>query len=260
MTKLVIITRNDLGTASVFLKDYLDGRCIGSKNAFAVDLVVTVKRKRRKLKSKIKKINKIGLGGAVVGLYLRRFYKVYKFKKNYQSLKLVCEQNNIPYYEFSSYDDKVLIDLIASRSLDYGLSLGNDIMPKHLLSVPKYGFLNVHHELLPDFPNAQSIIWSIYHKRNYTGLTLHKMTSIVDEGKILRTKKIRMVKGDTLGDCILENYEDLVSRTYSLFENFINFGSNVSEEGYKVEKHTTPSLRHFMSIRRKWQEIDFDEN
>lgn len=258
--KIVVITRNDLGTASVFLDSYINELSVGSQDMFSIDLVVKVSPKKRKFKSRLRKIKRIGLGGALVGLYLRRFYNVANFDRSYQSLKVLCLKHNLPYCEYSSYADPALIELMTLNSFDYGLSLGNDIMPDSLLLIPRYGFLNVHHELLPDFPNAQSVIWSIYHKRNYTGLTLHKMTSRIDEGDILYQENIQITKGESLVDCIRINYENLVSRTYDVFVKFIDSDSQYLNDGIEVEKHTTPSFRQFMSIVSRWGQIDYEED
>ena|ERR1700730_1743036 len=45
-----------------------------------------------------------------------------------------------------------------------GLSLGNGYISKRVFSIPKFGMINVHSERLPEYQNAQSVIWPIYNR------------------------------------------------------------------------------------------------
>jgi len=82
------------------------------------------------------------------------------------------------------------VDAIASSDADLGLSLGNAIIFPKVFSAPRYGMINMHGELLPDFQGAASVIWSVYEGRTETGFTIHQVDRHIDTGPILYQKRI----------------------------------------------------------------------
>jgi methionyl-tRNA formyltransferase len=62
----------------------------------------------------------------------------------------------------------------------YGL-----IIPKQVLEIPKYGFINVHPSLLPKYRGASPVAGAILAGEEKTGVTIIKMTEKVDAGPII---------------------------------------------------------------------------
>ncbi len=58
------------------------------------------------------------------------------------------------------------------------------IIPKNLLKIPKYGFLNVHASLLPKWRGAAPIQRSIMNLDKETGISIMKINENLDEGPI----------------------------------------------------------------------------
>jgi methionyl-tRNA formyltransferase len=59
------------------------------------------------------------------------------------------------------------------------------ILPKSVLSIPKYGAVNVHASLLPKNRGAAPIAWAILRGENVTGVTTMMMDEGMDTGDIL---------------------------------------------------------------------------
>ncbi|HUL28977.1 MAG TPA: methionyl-tRNA formyltransferase, partial [Thermodesulfobacteriota bacterium] len=59
------------------------------------------------------------------------------------------------------------------------------ILPKSLLSIPKYGAVNVHASLLPRYRGAAPIAWAILKGEKITGVTTMFMDEGMDTGDIL---------------------------------------------------------------------------
>lgn len=59
------------------------------------------------------------------------------------------------------------------------------ILPREILEIPKYGCINVHSSLLPDFRGAAPIHWAIYHGRKETGVTTMYINEGLDTGDML---------------------------------------------------------------------------
>lgn len=59
------------------------------------------------------------------------------------------------------------------------------ILKKEILSIPKYGCINVHASLLPKYRGAAPINWSIISGENTTGITIMEMDEGLDTGHML---------------------------------------------------------------------------
>ena len=91
-------------------------------------------------------------------------------------------KNNI---EEENYLNKLEPDLILVVS--YG-----QIIPKNLLKIPKYGFLNIHASLLPKWRGAAPIQRSIMNLDHETGITIMKIVEDLDAGPIIHQDKIKI--------------------------------------------------------------------
>jgi methionyl-tRNA formyltransferase len=87
--------------------------------------------------------------------------------------------------EFIAQLKKLRLDLILT--IDYG-----DILPKEILQIPKYGCINLHPSLLPDYRGKAPINWVIIKGEEYTGLTLHFLDERIDCGDIILQKKVKI--------------------------------------------------------------------
>lgn len=74
----------------------------------------------------------------------------------------------------------------------YGL-----IIPKSLLAIPKYGFINVHMSLLPRWRGAAPIQHAILAGDQETGVTVMQMDEKLDTGNILTMASFPITENDT---------------------------------------------------------------
>ncbi|MDR1801925.1 MAG: methionyl-tRNA formyltransferase [Lachnospiraceae bacterium] len=74
------------------------------------------------------------------------------------------------------------------------------ILPKSVLSLTKYGCINVHASLLPAYRGAAPIQWAILNGENTTGVTTMQMDEGLDTGDILLKREIQIAQTDTAGD------------------------------------------------------------
>jgi methionyl-tRNA formyltransferase len=57
-------------------------------------------------------------------------------------------------------------------------------IPKSLLALPRFGFLNLHPSLLPAYRGPQPLFWTFRNGENSTGVTIHFMDEGLDTGDI----------------------------------------------------------------------------
>ena len=82
-------------------------------------------------------------------------------------------------------------ELLASLEVDAAITAAyGKILPKHLLNIPKYGFLNVHASLLPKYRGAAPIQWALINGEAQTGITIMQTNVGLDTGDIILTKPI----------------------------------------------------------------------
>jgi methionyl-tRNA formyltransferase len=71
------------------------------------------------------------------------------------------------------------------------------ILPKTLLSLPRYGAINIHASLLPKYRGSAPIAWAILNGEKKTGITTMLMDEGMDTGDILLQAEIRIQEEDT---------------------------------------------------------------
>jgi methionyl-tRNA formyltransferase len=71
------------------------------------------------------------------------------------------------------------------------------ILPKSILSIPKYGAVNVHASLLPKYRGAAPIAWAILNGEKVTGVTTMMMDEGMDTGDILLQAEIPIGNEET---------------------------------------------------------------
>jgi methionyl-tRNA formyltransferase len=119
----------------------------------------------------------------------------------HDDLKKFAIKNNLPlliqprfgadgYSNFRKNIEDLAPDLIWVYS--YSMILRDDI-----LSAPKFGGINIHGGLLPEYRGCSPTEWSIIKCENIAGVTLHVISSGIDEGPIIDRSITQLFIEDT---------------------------------------------------------------
>ncbi len=95
------------------------------------------------------------------------------------------------------------------------------ILSEEILSIPKYGCINIHASLLPKYRGAAPIQWAVLNGEEYSGVTIMQMAKGLDTGDILTQEKIKLSEdetGDSLFDKLTDLGADLLIKTLPLIE------------------------------------------
>lgn len=249
MLKVAIITAYDKGSASYILDK------MPKSQSFEITHIIKAGAIHqpliKKLSRKLKKIVKIGPLGAWAGYKMRDWYRL----ENLKSIELLAQEQGINYQEFNSLSDKGLRELLANT--DLAVSLGNGYIPKKVYESPKYGMINVHHEVLPNYQNAQPIIWQIYNGSVKTGYTIHKITQGIDQGEILKVV-------DNIDIRFAKSLEEMVRYTLpyvyhasalglaDILTNFLTIEPIKQSNG---AHYTTPSWKSYKQMQKKYLQL-----
>ncbi len=111
-------------------------------------------------------------------------------KSKAQHFKLdVYQPDNINSIESVKILEKIAPDIIVVTA--YGQIIKQDI-----LTIPKYGCINIHASLLPQYRGAAPINWAIIEGEKETGITIMKMEEGLDSGPILLQESVKIGEND----------------------------------------------------------------
>lgn len=73
------------------------------------------------------------------------------------------------------------------------------MIPDELLNIPIHGWVNFHYGKLPSYKGNDPVFWQIKNMEPTGGLTVHSMTSKLDEGPVLLSEPVPIAPGETYG-------------------------------------------------------------
>lgn len=96
------------------------------------------------------------------------------------------------------------------------------ILPKEILEIPKYGCINVHGSLLPQYRGAAPIQWAVANGDTETGITTMLMDTGLDTGDMLLKKSVPIPSDSTsqeIHDILAEVGAALLIETVEALKN-----------------------------------------
>lgn len=254
--RIVILTSAKQGTASYMLPILVE-------NGVNVVGVLYSKQIRKSgasyIKKKWSKLLRIGLLGALNGIRMRRWYG--KGVENYapsKDISLLCRELGVRFFEIDSFYTTEVAAVLHELAADLGISLGNGYIPSRVFSTPRLGMINIHGEELPEYKNAQSVIWQLYNGSCHTGFTIHEINKEIDGGRILMTRKIPLQFRPSLADTVSYNCSEILKHaTDGLVEvvnNFESFCENAKAQG-SGRSYTTPTIFQFIRILKNYRKL-----
>jgi len=84
--------------------------------------------------------------------------------------------------------------IVKKESADLVITYGCPMIPVRYLDQPKYGAINIHDSLLPEYRGGDPLFWQVLHGVTETGITIHRLTDKLDSGPILRQVRIERPK------------------------------------------------------------------
>ena len=103
------------------------------------------------------------------------------------------------------------------------------IIPKEILEIPKYGCVNVHPSLLPQYRGSAPIQWAILNGDKETGVTTMYLDEGMDSGDIILQTKTPIDKDETSGE---------------LWDRLSKIGAELLVETLeKIENKTAPRIK-----------------
>ena len=97
-----------------------------------------------------------------------------------------AKKNGVPHRVITDSNDPAYVQHIRELAPDLIISYSApQIIKAELLGVPKYGVINVHGALLPDYRGCLPSFWYLYNNEKLGGATVHYMSAKIDDGDII---------------------------------------------------------------------------
>lgn len=253
--RVVILTSSQTGTAAHHLPYLLKSNKIEVVSVIYNEGIVF--NKKRHYTRKLKKIIKIGFLGALNGIRIRKWFNEdVRAYITIGNLKNICEQAGVPFHYTPTINSIKTQHLFREAKAEIGISIGNGYIGSNVFNIPTYGMLNIHHEILPQYQNAQSIIWQIYNGSKNTGYTIHKIDRSIDTGEILYQEKLPIIFEDTIAKTIAHTSATLLKSSaqglVKVLENFQYYFSLAIPQGIG-KSYTTPSFSQYLKIYKQYK-------
>jgi methionyl-tRNA formyltransferase len=115
---------------------------------------------------------------------------------NRTSLESLCKNKNIEYRLMKNCNDVGLEDWINKLKPDltvvYSMS---SLLSKFIISIPKFGTINLHPAFLPDYRGPNPCFWQYYDMELNPGATVHYINEGEDLGDIIYQQRINIELG-----------------------------------------------------------------
>ncbi len=170
----------------------------------------------------------------------------------FSEVKELALKNNLKLFQPAKIIE--IVDEINTLAPDLIITCAyGAIVPSSVLSIPKYGCINVHTSLLPKFRGAAPINYAIMENEQETGVTLMYMDKGMDTGDIIKQKKTKIDSNETYTSLYsklsLIGCELIKDNIDSLFSNNVN---------RIVQNHSEATFTS--KITRETEKINFNEN
>lgn len=167
-------------------------------------------------------------------------------------VKELAQELNIPVLTPSRMKDEALLERLNSEKADFFVVVSyGKILPKEILDMPKFGCINIHASLLPEYRGAAPIQWSIIDGKKKTGITTMLMDEGLDTGDILKQYELPIADNETGG---------------SLFEKLALLGGEAIVDTIDNFNNITPKKQgesttgYAKMISKSMGDIDFNKS
>lgn len=182
-----------------------------------------------------------------------------KFKKynGFCSVKDVANSIKVPYTVLKNVNASDYVEKVRKLQPDLIISYSApQVVKPELLSIPKFGVINVHGSLLPDYRGCLPSFWYLYNGEKEGGATVHFMSEKIDDGDIFVQGKADISMCNSMFEIMKKTKElggDLIVEAIKLCtENKIETRANIATEG---RYFTWPTIEQARDFRKQGKRL-----
>lgn len=115
-------------------------------------------------------------------------------------VKSVALELGIPVFQYDRISREGVDDLKSLNPDIVVTAAFGQILSREILSIPKYGVINIHASLLPKYRGSSPIQWAVINGDEYTGVTIMQTAYEVDSGDIIKQYPLKIGAKETAGE------------------------------------------------------------
>ncbi len=168
-------------------------------------------------------------------------------------VKACAMAHGIPVFQPVKVKEKEAVETLRGYNADiFVVAAFGQLLSEEILSMPKYGCVNIHASLLPKYRGAGPIQWAIINGEEKTGVTIMQMDKGLDTGDMLLKEEVVIdpkETGDSLHDKLAAVGAGLIVKALARLER----GELVPEKQNEEETCYAKRLQKSMG-RIDWQQ------
>ncbi len=120
-------------------------------------------------------------------------------KLKYSPVKEYALSHNLPLLQPQSLKHPIFLEELKAWQADVQVVVAFRMLPEVVWNMPKYGTINAHASLLPQYRGAAPINWAVINGDDKTGVTTFQLKHAIDTGDLLVQKEIDIQSSDNAG-------------------------------------------------------------
>ena len=229
---VVVLTRNPHGIASRFL-----ARRSGPA-------ILDEALGRGDVRRTLRKLRRVGVTAAPVGLALRRAYA--DAGRGPALEDVATEVVRVP-----TLNGDEARDALRRLGADVAISLDNAIIRPETFSLPTHGTINVHHGAVPGYRGGPPVFWELRDGLDRVGFTIHLIDTGIDTGPVLASGQVPIEPRSTLAETLAATLPHLHEASLDALEAVLDAATFEGDPQPRGGTHrTTPTLRDYLRVRR----------
>jgi len=170
---------------------------------------------------------------------------------NSPAVKQKAEELKIEVLQPENLKAESFVTAVRNLNSDLFIVVAFRMLPEIVWRIPKFGCINLHTSLLPNYRGAAPINWVLINGEKQTGITTFFINDKIDEGNILLQEKIELndkITAASLHNIMMKNGTNLLLETIEDIKN-----NSIKEIIQKVESSdkTAPKLNKEL-LRIDW--------
>ncbi len=123
------------------------------------------------------------------------------YEMSMPEVKIFALEQNIPVYQPETLRDEAILPLLQELNPDIIVVVAyGKILPEYILNYPKYGCINIHGSLLPEYRGAAPIQRAVIDGKKVSGVTSMYMEKGLDTGDMLIKAELSIGEETTAGE------------------------------------------------------------
>lgn len=172
----------------------------------------------------------------ILGSMLKKFYH-----RKFFDIVHVCNHYNIDVIRCNNINEPQMVESLKEKKLDVIVSVAApNIFKAPLLSVPKWGCINIHNAKLPKYRGMLPNFWNMYFNEKTSAVTIHTMDPEIDRGKIILQREFDIMPDESL--------DELIKRTKALGALYLIEVLNSIKQGTIIYKDPDETETSYFSF------------